>query len=105
MANDSRCGRQAVLLSTWHLRARRFPGYESRSSPYRVNHPLVPLGPSLSRRPEILGNRLSKHLPASGYPPFIVELFTSPDLLVYSKDVTPPTRPLARLVAPDAGQR
>lgn len=105
MANDSRCGRQAVLLSTWHLRARRFPGYESRSSPYRVNHPLVPLGPSLSRVTKILGNRLFMHLPASDYSPFIVELFTSPGLLVYSKDVTPPTWPVTRLMAPDAGQR
>jgi hypothetical protein len=79
MANDSRCSRQAVLLYATHD-ALRFPGYETRSSPYRMNHPLVPIQAKLSLRLNIFGNRLSKHLPAIPYGTFIVELFTPRDL-------------------------
>lgn len=79
MANDSRCSRQAVLLYATHD-ALRFPGYETRSSPYRMNHPLVPIQAKLSLRLNIFGNRLSKHLPAIPYGTFIVELFMPRDL-------------------------
>ena len=53
MANDSRCRRQAVLLYASRS-VMRFPGYETRSSPYRLNHPLVPVRSSLWRDREHL---------------------------------------------------
>ena len=85
MANDSRCSRQAVLLYRPRFRATRFPGTETRSIPYRVNHPLVPIQSPLSQALNIFGNRLSKHSPKSPHGPFVVELFTSEDLPRYPK--------------------
>ena len=59
--------------------ARRFPGYETRSSPYRRIIRVSPLPARYRGRGSILGNRLSTRLPASPRGPLIVELFTPRD--------------------------
>ena len=59
--------------------ARRFPGYETRSSPYRRIIRVSPLPVRYRGRGSILGNRLSTRLPASPRGPLIVELFTPRD--------------------------